>query len=52
MEPIFLRSNPGLNSEFSFSKACCVFNAKEIRLPYYLPIPGGEPMDLRLSQKL
>ena len=38
---IFKRSLTGLNSEFSFSHTSCLTKAKELSLPYYLPIAGG-----------
>ena len=31
----------GLNSEFSFSWTSCITKAKELSLPYYLPISAG-----------
>ena len=37
----FKRSLTGLNSEFSFSKTCCLTKAEEPSQPYYLPIAGG-----------
>ena len=38
---IFKRSLTGLNSEFFFSKTCCLTKAEEPSLSYYLPIAGG-----------
>ena len=35
------RSLTGLNSEFSFSKTCCLTKAEEPSLSYYLRIAGG-----------
>ena len=38
---VFKRSLTGLNSEFSFSKTCCLTKAEEPSMSYYLPIAGG-----------
>ena len=37
----FKRSLTGFNSEFSFSKTCCLNKAEEPSLSYYLPIAEG-----------
>ena len=47
---IFKWSSIGLNSEFSFFLTSCYTKVKEHSLPYYLPIAGGELLDLYLSQ--
>ena len=39
---IFKRSLTGLNSQFSFSKICCLTKAEELNLSYCLPIAGGK----------